>query len=267
MEELTGLVELGFKPLIPEILYDFFQRLNVLSEIPNEELISLSVLIPSVDKITALILMSITFTTKNHLKGGCESGHMSCYAFRTNVLILYNYYNETGLDGYHSRAEDAHQVLLKKLEPHKKNRLLGLEMELVPTFFTLERRLSAKLRRGDIIDDREVQEFTLRKSTDVFLYAAIAAFVVPIPKQVADELYYQQLLQDFDDDHRDLAEDFEQRMPNPLIMRFHKRGLIDFNRHYSQGQLEELAKRSGVYDEHKAFVESYVTELPQVKLK
>ena len=173
-------------------------------------------------------------------------------------ILLLDYFHENGEEAYKLQAEATHQRLLSRLKPDEKERLLGLEKLLVPEFFGFERELSNKLKNGDDINNAEIQEYTFKKSEDVFLYATVAGFVAPIPRQVINELYHQQLLRDFEDDCRDLSEDFGQRMPNPLIMRIWQRKLIDLNSPYTQQQLEILVRSSSVFEEHMGYLNEHI---------
>lgn len=136
------------------------------------------------------------------------------------------------------------------LDGPARERLAAAEKELYP-FFTEEDRMRTLIRNGQDVTESAINALTLRKSTDVFLYASIPG---DIPTAIERNLYLRQLFRDCDDDFRDLGEDSERGNPNPLLLRLYRRG------HPIRGTQEELSRiveQTGVGREHLAFIRTY----------
>jgi len=176
------------------------------------------------------------------------------------ILFLDNYH-ETGLIREKRKAQKSHEVLLSKLNKKQKERLMKLENKLF-SYWDLERKLSGKLKKNKKVSDSEIKTITRKKSTDVFLYFLILNFFLKVPKSIINEIYKQQLIRDFDDDMRDLFEDFRQAMPNPLLLRLYRRKMLDPNEQYSQDELEQLVKAQGIDKEQRKFIEEYIKNWP-----
>jgi hypothetical protein len=154
------------------------------------------------------------------------------------------------------QAEEQHQRVLSDLLSPQRDQLLALEKKLF-TFWDMEQKMREKMRSNTPVSEEDLREFILRKSTDVFLYATITRFSVPVPREVMLEFYMHQLLRDVEDDFRDLAEDGNEQMPNPLLLRLWQHGNYDFSCPLDQQRLELLATETGVFAQHSSFVRNY----------
>jgi len=92
-------------------------------------------------------------------------------------------------------------------------------------------------------------------------------FFTSVPKFVIDELYKQQLERDFIDDFQDLEEDLYYNMPNPLLIRLRKLGLINWGKKYNQRKLEKLVLKSKAYDSQKNLILEITKKLKYKLLK
>jgi len=177
-----------------------------------------------------------------------------------HILYLDNYY-ETGKMCDREQATVHQSCILEKLTQDQRDKLLCLETELFK-YWAYERQLSDRLFSNDKISEQEIADFTLRKSTDVYLYAMISGFVTTLPTPLVTEIYHQQLRRDIHDDLEDLAEDYGHRMPNPLLMRLHGMNGLDFGREYSQDELLKLVQTSGVFVNQTKFLENHFKDHP-----
>jgi hypothetical protein len=159
-------------------------------------------------------------------------------------------------DPSRQQADAQHQLILGDLPSSQQQQLLALENKLF-AFWDIEQDMRERMRSSSPVSEEELREFILRKSTDIFLYATITRFSIPMPREVMLEFYVHQLLRDVDDDFRDLAEDAEEQMPNPLLLKLWQKGAYDFSRSCDQRELESLVTETGVFAQHTSFIRAY----------
>src|SRR3989344_4202886 len=172
------------------------------------------------------------------------------------VLFL-DYFYELKNKNFLRKANGIHNALLSKLKPKQQNELLKMESRVAP-FFQYEKKLAVKIKTNRKFSNKEIERFTLMKSKDVCVYSIITSFFAKLPERFVTKMYHAQLVRDLGDDFRDLLEDFQQKMPNPILLRLQNKGLVNFDKKYTQKQLQSIAKISGVYSVQKKFLLDYI---------
>jgi hypothetical protein len=214
--------------------------------------------------INTPIYAAIVYTNTQDLEASIKCHDMvSNEAHR--ILFLDEYY-ETGEDRFKTQAEKCFRNLVAKLNQKQAKELTSLEKKLF-TYWDYEQELSTKMKNREAISLDNIEKITLKKSTDMYLYSLISGFLIDIPQEIVRKLYHQQLLRDFNDDMRDLSEDFERQRPNPLLLRLSKKMTLNLNDQYSQTILTQLVKTYGVDQDQRGFIENYIksqsTSLPK----
>lgn len=150
---------------------------------------------------------------------------------------------ERGDEEFFLKANIAHTELYHLLNIDEKNKLSSLEKKL-GNFFEYEKQLSKK------VDAREIalydlENYTILRSSDVFLYSMIAGFFGDFPEEYQSVLHYIQMKEDLKDDLKDIELDSSQGISNSLMMRAKING-------YS---LDEAGFKKAYIDQ-KMFIES-----------
>ncbi len=165
------------------------------------------------------------------------------------ILYLDFYHEGKGVENK-NLADQFHNELLFQLKKNQREELLSLEKNLF-YFWDLERELAKKMFVKQVTF-QEVEEYTLLQSTDVFLYIQILSFFCKFPNHLYETLYLAQVQRDFGDDQRDLQEDFEEGMPNPLLLRLWEKGITPKESRLTFLQTE--VTRFGVLEEQSIFL-------------